>query len=648
MFYYHVFVNDSSYQANTALTYADSRQLHVGSFVRVTVKKKSVLGFITKRVSKPKFSTKQIEEVLDIPSLPIPSIELAKWLLYYYPSSVGFTSSQFMPKAISAKDMLENDTAPQSLATSTLPSLTSEQKVVLGTIDPRVGIYMIHGETGSGKTRVYIELARRALSQNRSAIILTPEIGLTPQLANSFREAFGDTTVVVTHSKLTDKQRIRLWLKMLHAAKPCIVVGPRSALFSPLNNVGLIVIDECHEQSYKQEQAPHYIASRVAAKLAELQGSVLVMGSATPSVSDYYLLEQKNKPILRMTKLARSSLASAPTKIELVDMKDRSRFSKSSCLSDDMLHVLERSLQMREQSLLFLNRRGTARSTVCNHCGWQALCPNCNLPLTYHADVHLLRCHTCGFRQQALSSCPACGNTDIILKNIGTKFIVDEITTLFPNARVLRFDADNKKADSLEQKYDAVRSGEADILIGTQILAKGLDLPKLTTVGIINADTGLYFPDYTAGERTYQLLRQVIGRVGRGHKSNSSVIVQSYDPQNIILQAAIKSDWQSFYSSQLEERKKFLFPPFCFLLKLTCRRANTAAAEKAATRFAEKLAHTGQRILIDGPSPSFHEKIGNKYQWQLVVKAKQRSELLKVITLLPSGWAYDIDPLNLL
>jgi primosomal protein N' (replication factor Y) len=297
---------------------------------------------------------------------------------------------------------------------------------------------------------------------------------------------------------------------------------------------------------------------------------------------------------------------------------------------------------------LYLNRRGTARMVMCENCGWQALCPHCDLPLVYHGDAHQLQCHTCGYKQAAPSVCPACGHPSVIFKSVGTKAIVDEISRAFPEARVQRFDTDNKKAERLEQHYPAIRAGEVDILVGTQLLAKGLDLPKLSTVGVVLADTSLSVPDFSASERTYQLLTQVVGRVGRGHRKGYAII-QSYHPEHPILAAALSGDWETFYHTELEERRKFLFPPFCYLLKLTCRRASTKAAEHSALKLKAQLLATHTHIRVDGPAPSSHAKLHNKYQWQLVVKATNRSALLAVISSLPkSGWTYDIDPNNLL
>ena len=647
MNYYEVIVNTPSYKGREALTYQSEVKLPLGSIVQVPLRRTAALGFIVRAASKPRFATKPIENVFGISPLPTQLPKLAVWLATYYPAGLGSIGQQFIPKSLTNRTIAESNTADANTphVVGTLPPLTTDQQRVVASINRKPDTYTLHGETGTGKTRVYIELAQHTLAAGRSVIILTPEISLTPQLAKNFKAAFGDQ-VLVTHSRLTEKERREIWLQILSTTAPLLVIGPRSALFTPLKDVGLIVMDESHEPSYKQEQSPHYLTSKVAAKLAELHGATLVLGSATPSIGDYFIASQRNKPILRMTALAQPN-AYKPPKIDIVDLRNRSDFSKSSFLSDQLLSAIDSSIRAGEQSLLFLNRRGTARIILCDQCGWQAICEHCNLPLTYHGDSHVMRCHTCGYSQVAVSSCPACGNPKIVLKSIGTKAIVDHISSIFPSARIQRFDTDNKKSERIEQHYTSILNGNIDIIVGTQILAKGLDLPNLSVVGVVIADTSLNFPDFTADERTYQLLRQVIGRVGRGHRE-SSVILQTYDPSNFIVQSAANNAWDSYYTRELTTRQKFLFPPFCFVLKLSCRRASSDAARKKAEEFAETLRGMAIRTIIDGPSPSLHEKVGNKYQWQLIIKAKQRSELLKVIDILPSDWTYDIDPLNLL
>jgi primosomal protein N' (replication factor Y) len=642
MQYYEVYVAAMSYHGNDALTYASDKTLSPGQLVRISLRERSALGIVLRKVAKPSFETKPLSAVAPFRPLPPESLQLITWLRAYYPAPLGAVVRQFVPPTeLFPKDPPAEQPAAVNLAD--LPDLSEDQIGALNRIDG-AGTYLLHGITGSGKSRVYMELAARALGQGKSAMILTPEIGLTAQLTAAFRKVFG-SSVYVLHSQLTAAERRNIWYELLNRQAPAIVIGPRSALFSPLRNIGIIALDESHDNAYKNESAPHYHAARVAAKLASLHGATLVLGSATPSIEDYFLAEQKQRPIINMHRLAKQ--AGTPIDITLVDMREKNSFSRSRLFSDALLKSITAALDRGEQSLLYLNRRGTANVILCNQCGWQSLCPHCDLSLTYHGDSHELRCHVCGYQSGLPTSCPECQNTDILFKSIGTKAVIDALAKLFPMAKLQRFDTDAKKSERLEQHLEAIAGGSADIIVGTQMVGKGLDLPKLSVVGIINADSSLLIPDYTAAEQTYQLISQVVGRVGRGHRAGR-VVVQTYDPENATLLAAVHRQWPEFYASELRERKAYQFPPFTYLLKLRVLRATSANARKAATDFATKLETQHPSITIDGPAPSFHPKERGKYSWQLLVKAPHRQTLADIIGALPSGWNYDIDPSNLL
>jgi primosomal protein N' (replication factor Y) (superfamily II helicase) len=638
MQFYEVWVRSNRYHGKDALTYQSPQTLSVGQLVHVPLQRETVTGYVTARVTKPAFSTKPITNVVDLPPLPRQLIGLGTWLQSYYPAPLGLVAGQLTPSIAKITDIQPTYSPIQTQA---LPPLTSEQAAAVKAID-HPDTYILHGKTGSGKTRTYIELALRTLADGKSAIILTPEISLTSQLLERFKAVFQER-VVVLHSQLTPVERRNAWQHLLTATEPLVVIGPRSALFSPLQNVGLIILDESHEPAYKQEQAPHYQAGRVAAKLRELHNSVLILGSATPSISDYFLAEQRGKPIIMLESLAIAN--EQPVTTTIVDLKDRSLFPRSAYVSQPLIEAMQKALSDGEQALLYLNRRGTARIIICEDCGWQAMCPHCDIPLTYHGDAHELRCHVCNFKQSPPTVCPDCKHPSVTYKSIGTKAVVQEVQKLFPEARVQRFDTDNTKAERFEQQYEAVHRGDVDILVGTQLLAKGLDLPRLSVLGVLMADTSLQMPDYTATERTYQLLNQVLGRVGRGHRAGHA-FVQTYQPNNPVIQAAVTGDWNGFYKNELAERKQFKFDPYYHLLKLSVRRASAAAAAKAAASFADTLRSSG--LIIEGPAPSLHEKVAGKYQYQLVIKSSQRSKLLDVIAQLPANWSYDIDPADLL
>jgi primosomal protein N' (replication factor Y) len=643
MNYYEVLVAHATYHGNDALTYSSETALSVGSLVRVSLRERSVLGIVLRKVDKPSFAAKPIAAVAPYPPLPPQNLQLLAWLRAYYPAPLGVAVRQFVPptEIFPTKEM---STKVSAVSSSQLPQLSTDQLAALEAIGPS-GTHLLHGITGSGKSRVYVELALRAFANQKSAVILTPEIGLTAQLTRTFKDVFG-TAVFVLHSGLTAAERRTIWFQILARTTPAVVIGPRSALFSPLSTIGVIIVDESHDNAYKNESAPHYQAGRVAGKLAMLHNAALVLGSATPSVEDYYLAETKNRPIIAMRSLAKKSTDTA-TVIEMVDMRRSEFFSRNRLLSNALLTQITQAIQRGEQALVYLNRRGTANVVLCSSCGWQSLCPNCDLTLTYHGDEHELRCHVCGFHSRLPTSCPACSNTEILFKSVGTKAVVSALEKLFPTARIQRFDTDTKKTERLEQHLSSITEGNVDIIVGTQMIGKGLDLPKLSVVGVVNADSSLLIPDYTAAEQTYQLISQVVGRVGRGHRAGH-VVVQSYDPESATLHAALHGNWEAFYTAELAERKAYHFPPYTYLLKLRVLRASSMSAEKAAETLNQKLAKGYPDTTIEGPSPSFRPREHSKYSWQLLVKAPRRQLLVDIINTLPSGWTYDIDPSNLL
>lgn len=644
MYYYFVWPRSSKYHGQDPLTYSSETKLATGSIVQVEMQKELILGVVSGPTTKPRFTTKPIAQAFDLPPLPAHLLKLSAWLQQYYPAPLGIIAQQFLPANLSRKQL--KTIAPLKVGRanlSKLPPLTAEQQAALAQMSQRNN-YLLHGVTGSGKTRLYIELTAQAIEAGKSAIILTPEISLTSQLAANFRQVFGER-VAVLHSAQTPAERQAAWLTAARATEPLVIIGPRSALFTPAQKPGLIILDEAHEAAYKQEQAPQYQSGRVAAYLAYLTRATLVLGSATPSVSDYYLAQQKDRPIITLQHIAQAG--EHQVHLTIIDRKEHDQFSRSPFLSLQLIKAIETALGRGEQSLLYLNRRGTARLILCENCGWQANCPHCDIPLTYHGDRHELRCHSCDHHAKAPVSCPSCGHANIIFKTAGTKAIVEEAERLFPQARVARFDTDNTKAERFEQNYDAIKNGEVDILVGTQLLAKGLDLPRLSTLGVLLADTSLYLPDFSAGERTFQLISQVLGRVGRGHVTGQAFI-QTYHPDHPVIQDALEGNYQHFYETELAERKLFLFPPFCYMLKLTVRRASSASAESAASKLKTAIEQAGLKVRVEGPAPAFRDRFQGKHQWQLVVKAVERGELLKIIRTLPANWSYDLDPLDLL
>ncbi len=646
MYFYEVAPADRSYHGQGLLTYSYEKRAVEGQIVVVKLRTKICIGILVGKVKKPLFSVTPITTVVDGCIVPPAQMAMFQWMKDYYPSPLGVCASLFVPSSLTAKKLPQPILDACKVRTASLPPLTREQKNAIAKVNEQPsGTTILHGNTGSGKTRVYLELAKQALEAKKSCLILTPEIALTPQLVAVFQTQFSG--VIVTHSQLTSATRRNLWIGLAQAKKPHIVIGPRSALFMPLPNLGLIVVDEFHESAYKNEQAPHYHAVRVASVRAKNEAAQLVLGSATPPIQEYFFAEQKGTSIIRMQeKAVRSTAAKAVRKI--VDLSDKNQRSNYPLLSNTLLEEIRHALKRKEQVLLFLNKRGDARLILCQDCGWNATCEKCDLPMIYHQDQHQLRCHTCGNTKAAPHACPSCGSSEIKFKSPGTKAIAASLSKLFPNTKIARFDKDNVASERLEQRHEEVVTGDIDILVGTQILAKGHDLPRLALVGILLADSELSFPDYSSEERSYQLLHQLAGRVGRGHR-NGVVVVQTYNPNGVGIKAVDhENQWNDFYNSQLIERKAFGFPPFYHTLKIEVSRTKPAMAEAAILSVKQFINEHFSHIEIVGPSPSFVAKRNNKYSWQLIVKAKQRQILVDIARSLPTKSTIDIDPLHLL
>lgn len=646
MHYYAIAPTKIIRQDTSAFTYATSDALTPGALVVVPVGKTELIGVVMTEVVKPDFDVKPIARILDEPPLPLPLVQTALWMSRYYTTHLGTVWQTVLPTGLAKKRRASRPAAPTNAPNRTKKVFTDQQRRAIAAIaDMAAGTMLLHGVTGSGKTLVYIEAARQAIADDRSVIVLVPEIALTAQLVAEFAAAF--PRVIVSHSRQTEAQRHLAWQEAIRADEPIVVIGPRSALFAPVHDVGLIVIDECHEPSFKQEQAPRYSALRAAAILAQQHNAKLVLGSATPSVSDYFLAKRANRPIVRLT--APASPAAAPPTITVVDMTKRQHFTRHFFLSNELLAAMENTLDASQQVLLFHNRRGSAAVTLCQQCGWSAGCPRCFVPLTLHADRHQLICHICGQHSPVLTSCPACHHADIIHKGIGTKRIEEEVVKLFPNKKVVRFDKDAPDQQTVDALYNELKAGNIDIIIGTQVIAKGLDLPQLRTVGIVQADTGLSLPDFTAPERTFQLLAQAIGRVGRSHH-RTDVVVQTFQPDHPAIADGIQQNYDDFYRRTIAQRRHTNFPPFTHLLKLVCSYKTEAAAIKHAKALAATLRSVATpHSEILGPTPAFYERVRDTYRWQIIVKSPHRHELATLTMHVPSGhWQYELDPVNLL
>ena len=628
-------------------TYHSESPLAAGALVTIPVGKQTLVGLVIKEVAKPSYDTKPIGDLVEQTPLPVPLVALALWMSQYYATPLATVLQTVLPRGITKKRRI-------SAASLSVPTRKRTQIVLnkdqVGAVNKIMGVphgtVLLQGITGSGKTEVYKEVARRSLREQKSVIVLVPEISLTSQLVDEFTNEFSN--VIVTHSHMSEAERHVAWQKALRANEPYVVIGPRSALFMPVKNLGLIVVDEAHEPSYKQEQAPRYSALRAASVLASHAKARAIFGSATPLVADYYAASQQHVPIISLPRLAREN--AIPPKITLVDMKKREHFKHHRFLSDVLLKEIEHNLATKQQTLIFHNRRGSASTTLCENCGWTAECPHCFVPLVLHADSFSLVCHICGHSEKVPISCPACHGADIIHKGIGTKLIESELRRLFPTASIARFDGDTAASDTVDKRYKELYNGDIDIAIGTQVIAKGLDLPKLHTVGVIQADSGLSLPDYAAHERTFQLLAQVIGRVGRD-QHDTTVIIQTYQPDDPVIRYGLHQNYADFYTYTVAERKKAGFPPFRYLLQLT----NSYKTEAAAVRNAKELAAELRRALpreatVLGPTPSFYERQRDSWRWQLIVKSPSREVLVKALAQTPANghWHGELDPVSLL
>jgi primosomal protein N' (replication factor Y) len=645
MYSYEIWVRSNKYHGSKPLTYTSTQKIVPGAVVKIDLKNNSVFGFVRRQAPAPKsIAMKPIEHIFynGMFTLPKQHIKLFSWMLNYYPNSSGSLTQLFLPSQLITTP---TPTISNHCQIKNPPPLTDDQTKIINNINYNSGSTILHGNTGTGKTRIYLELINKTLSSKRSCLILVPEIGLTPQISEQISTFIGTNRVKTIHSNLSIKSKAKIWHEIISSNVPLVVIGPRSAIFTPINNLGLIVADECHDDSYQQENSPAYHGLRVASKLAELHDAMMVYGSATPTINDIFLAKKRNVPIFRMTKPAVITSTSKVDKI-IIDKKNKSEFTKSKSISNTLIDKINIQLTKNRQSLIFLNRRGSARVIMCSTCNWRAQCQNCELPLTFHADSHIIRCHTCGFSKKAPTNCPICKSSDIYYIGPGTKTIEKELSGLFPAAKIARFDSDNIKKESLENNLISILNGKIDILIGTQVLIKGFDIPKLGLVGIVDADTSLSFPDFTTEEKTYQMINQAVGRVGRGH-TRGTVVLQTYYPKSSLIMQAVNNKWQDFYQSQLSLRKEHNFPPFVFILKLIITRKKRESCIVASEKLIQSLNQIPS-VTILGPSPSYKEKSAGSYCWQIIIKSALRSDLLKIISILPSGWKYYIDPNHLL
>jgi len=537
-------------------------------------------------------------------------------------------------------------TSPLSLTTDQQKALDAVKEILA---QNKAETFLLYGVTGSGKTEIYLQALTEAIRLGKQGIVLVPEISLTPQTIERFAARF-PYRVAVIHSRLSLGEQFDQW-RQIAAGDFDIVIGPRSALFAPLPNLGLIVIDEEHEWSYKQDTTPHYHARTAALKLAELNRAAVILGSATPDVESFYHAEKGGYRLLGLPQRITPNRGAAMPQVAAVDMKEELKAGNRSIFSRSLKAAIDKAVANREQVILFYNRRGAANFIQCRSCGYVMQCRRCGVSLSYHSAENALVCHQCNYRIPLPGSCPQCHSRRLKFLGGGTQKLEHETGIAFPGARLLRWDSDAiKNRHSHQEILDAFKNHRADILIGTQMVARGLDLPRVTLVGVVNADSGLSLPDFRAGERSFQLISQVAGRAGRG-TMGGRVIIQTFCPQHYAIQATLKHDYKSFYRQEIAYRRQLRNPPFSRLARLTFSHINDSLCRNEAegmkrTMSAEIDTAGISGIDLIGPAPAFIQRLRGKYRWQLVVRGADPADFLSRIDI-PRGWAVDIDPLGL-
>jgi primosomal protein N' (replication factor Y) len=560
------------------------------------------------------------------------------------------------------------------LASSIVPQLTPAQEKAWKEIRSAFSQsshrpFVLHGVTGSGKTELYIRAAEESVRRGKQAIILVPEIALTPQTVRRFLARFPGQ-VGLFHSKLSEGERYDTW-RRARAGLLKVIVGPRSALFAPLTDIGVISVDECHDNSYYQSEPPFYDAVSAAQAYARLAGAVCILGSATPSIVQRWDADAGESTLLELPGRIASAQESQPHQIldlppvSVIDMREELKTGNRGIFSRDLLQALGNTLERHEQAILFLNRRGTATYVFCRDCGHALKCPQCDTPLTFHVipltrlpgsgttekQENVLSCHYCGYARQKPRRCPQCNSEQIREYGLGSERVEKEVGQLFPGARVLRWDWEStRQKDAHEIILGHFAGHRADVLVGTQMLAKGLDLPLVTLVGVVLADVGLNLPDPFGAERVFQVLTQVAGRAGRSVRGGR-VILQTFQPEHTVIQAASKHDFAAFYAQELAGRRALGYPPFGRLVRLEYRHRENERAEAEARKTADRLKSRMEaggylQTTLVGPVPCFFSKLRGEYRWQILLRGPNPVELLGGQRF--DGWRVEVDPTSLL
>lgn len=641
-----------------------SKEIAPGKRVFVPFQARTVVGYVVglSQTSEVK-DVKDIAGVIDKePILSEEMLKLTKWIKDNYFCSWGEAIEAAIPAGIKKGKLSlgsrlkdSHDAAaefPKSIPHILMEEQSKALKHIAESIEKKeYNTFLLHGITASGKTEVYLQAIDLVLKKGRQAIVLVPEISLTPQTIERFASRFGGR-VAVLHSKLTPAKRFLEW-KKIKDGKADIVVGARSAIFSPMDRLGLVIIDEEHETSYKQDDVPRYHARDVAEERAKLNNCPLILGSATPSLESYYKAKSGEYKLIKLTKRIEERLL---PKVKIVDMRmELATRKRIAIFSKILLDAIERTVKAGQQAIIFLNRRGFSTFVNCKKCGLVLKCKRCDTVLVYHFENKKLVCHYCNYTAQPPDICPKCKSGYIRYFGLGTERVESEINHSFPHAHIARMDSDTTvKRGSHDRILGDFKSGQTTLLVGTQMIAKGLDFPKVTLVGVVSADVTLNLPDFRAGERTFNLLTQVGGRAGRG-EDGGEVIVQTYAPHHYAILAAAKHDYEKFYQEEIVFRKELLFPPFVNLVKVTVRVRNEELAAKTAKELAEAIKNEDASAMIGGPAPAPIVRMRGYFRYNIMLKNKDKGamcELLKKVLgkfRRPHGVliAVDVDPISM-
>ena len=509
--------------------------------------------------------------------------------------------------------------------------LTVEQQIAINSIKEK-GEYLLYGVTGSGKTEIYLQLIEKKLKENKSSIMLVPEISLTPQTVDRFIARFGEDKIAVLHSKLSIGERFDQWNK-IKDGRAKIIIGARSAIFAPAQDLGLIIIDEEHDESYKSEMSPRYDAKEIAEYIARKQKIPLILGSATPDLKSYYKAQNGEIELLKLTQRANNSSLPA---VEIVDLRQELASGNKSMLSEKLQEEIKKNLLVNKQTILFLNRRGFSTFIMCRDCGYTVKCKRCDITMTYHKNENKLKCHYCGYEEDVVKECPECHSKNIKYFGAGTQRLEDEVHNIFPDATTIRMDVDTvSKKNSHEEILNKFKNENINILIGTQMVVKGHHFPNVTLVGVVAADSSLNLGDFRANEKTFQTLTQVAGRAGRGD-CEGRVIIQTYNPDNYAIEYSKLQDYDLFYNTEIELRKQLKYPPFCDIILIDMSAKNLAELKKVAkdlhTYLKNRVINEKFGLLLYSPVPSPVDKIKDRYRWRMIIKCKYDDRVNALLT----------------